>query len=194
MAHTVIVRSPSPLRETGLVVRIGFHVLLWTAIVMGATHHASLTGEAATAIGDVAFRSLPGDVQRMYRRCLDGLAEAEAIRAQRGTWPEVGELEVPPFTPDPIDRAGYRWTLLRDRTAINYVGVPQSGPTLVIAILEPEPGAVPDPTAYTDEQHHRLADGTMLHVAIWEGTKPVTTAMIAPAIEDGWRRITRGAP
>jgi len=194
MAHTVIVRSPSPLRETGLVVRIGFHVLLWTAIVMGATHRTSLTGEPATAIGDVGFRALPGDLQRMYRRCLDGLAEAEAIRGERGTWPEVGELHVPPFTPDPIDRAHYRWALLRDGTAINYVGVPETGPTLVIAILEPAPGTVPDPTAYTDEQHHRLADRTMLHVAIWEGTKPVPTAMIAPAIEDGWQRITRDAP
>jgi hypothetical protein len=36
----------------------------------------------------------------------------------------------------------------------------------VLVILEPEPGAPADP-APNDETHHRLPDGTTLHVSIW---------------------------
>jgi hypothetical protein len=190
------------MRETGFVVRIVFHVALWTSIVMTGTWFprggsAPVAGPPATAIGDIAFRALPGDVQRMYRRCLDGLADAEEVRADTGAWPAVDALAargVPPFAPDPIDKAGYRWELRRDRTTVNYVGVPATGPTLVITILEPDPGTPIDPTAYTDEQHHRLRTGEMIHVAVWMGTKPVRGVMVIPAIEDGWQRITMGSP
>ena len=41
-----------------------------------------------------------------------------------------------------------------------------SQPAWVLVILEPEPGAPADP-APNDETHHRLPDGTTLHVSIW---------------------------
>ena len=199
--RTVLVESPSAMRETGFVVRIAFHVVMWTAIVMTATwfpHGGTVPAAApATAIGEIAFRELPGDVQRMYRRCLDGLADAEELRADTGAWPAVEALAArgtPPFAADPIDKAGYHWELRREATAVNYVGVPANGPTLVITILEPDQGTPIDPTAYTDEQHHRLRGGEMLHVAVWIGTKPVRGVMVTPAIEDGWKRITMVTP
>jgi hypothetical protein len=199
---TVLVESPSAMRETGTVVRIAFHVVMWTAIFMTATWfprggHAPAAAAPATAIGEIAFRELPGDVQRMYRRCLDGLADAEEARADTGAWPTVEALAargVPPFAADPIDKAGYRWELRREGTAVNYLGVPATGPTLVITILEPDPGTPIDPTAYTDEQHHRLRGGEMIHVAVWIGTKPVKGVVVTPAIEDGWKRITMVTP
>ena len=90
---TVLVESPSAMRETGFVVRIAFHVVMWTAIFMTATWFprggAAPSAVPATAIGEIAFRELPGDVQRMYRRCLDGLADAEEVRADSGAWPTV---------------------------------------------------------------------------------------------------------
>ena len=198
---TVLVESPSAMRETGFVVRIAFHVVMWSAILMTATWFprggsAPAAAAPATAIGEIAFRELPGDVQRMYRRCLDGLADAEELRADSGAWPAVdaeAARGVPPFAADPIDKAGYRWELRREGTAVNYVGVPATGPTLVITILEPDPGTPIDPTAYTDEQHHRLRGGEMIHVAVWIGTKPVNGVMVTPAIEDGWKRIVMGA-
>jgi hypothetical protein len=200
--RSVLVESPSAMRETGVVVRIVFHVVVWTAIVMTGTWFPRGgvqlgAAPAATAIGEIAFRELPGDAQRMYRRCLDGLADAEEVRADTGAWPAVEALAargVPPFASDPIDKAGYRWELRRDGTAVNYLGVARTGPTLVITILEPDPGTPNDPTAYTDEQHHRLRTGEMIHVAVWIGTKPMTGVMVTPAIEDGWKRIVMGAP
>ncbi|HEY6034168.1 MAG TPA: hypothetical protein VIV58_07915 [Kofleriaceae bacterium] len=197
---TVLVESPSAMRETGFVVRIAFHVVMWSAILMTATwfpHGGAAPAAApATAIGEVAFRELPGDIQRMYRRCLDGLADAEEVRADSGAWPTV-EAEaargVPPFAPDPIDKAGYRWELRKDGLAVNYVGVPATGPAIAITILEPDPGTPNDPTAYTDDQHHRLRGGEMIHVAVWIGTKLPSGVMVTPAIEDGWKRIVMGA-
>ena len=196
----VLVESPSAMRETGFVVRIAFHIAMWSAILMTARWFPK-AGDApaaapATAIGEVAFRELPGDVQRMYRRCLDGLADTEEVRADTGAWPTV-EAEaargVPPFAADPIDKAGYRWELRRDGLTVNYVGTPATGPILVITIVEPDPGTPNDPTAYTDDQHHRLRGGEMIHVSVWIGSKPAKGATATQAIEDGWKRIVMGA-
>ncbi len=200
--RTVIVEPPSVLRETGMVVRVAFHVVLWTAIAMGATWfpHAGVApavAAPATAIGEVAFRELPGELQRMYTRCLEGLAEAEDTRSTTGAWPGVDDLAargVPPFARDPIDHAGYHWKLLRDAGLVDYVGTPAHGPTLLITALEPDPGTPVDPRAVTDETHHRLRDGTMIHVAVWVGPQPITAPVITPPIEAGWRRIVRGTP
>jgi hypothetical protein len=71
--RTVIVQSPSTLRETGLVARAVFHIVLWTAIALGATWFpnrgvTSARAVPATAIGEVAFATLPGETQRMSTR------------------------------------------------------------------------------------------------------------------------------
>jgi hypothetical protein len=109
--------------------------------------------------------------QRMFRELQEGLLEAERIRAQTGRWPDVAALEVegiPPFAPDPTRKVDYTWTSVRQDWAINYLGVPsdRSQPAWVLVVLEPEPGAPADP-APNDETHHRLPDGTTLHVSIW---------------------------
>ena len=39
-------------------------------------------------------------------------------------------------------------------------------PAWLLEIQEPEPGTAPDP-APNDEEHHRLPDGTTLHVYVW---------------------------
>jgi len=200
--QTVVVRSPSVWRETGGVLRAVAHILFWSAAIMGARWgmRSSATGAAAssptTAVDEVAFRTLDPADQRMYRRSLEGLSEAEAIRSKTGDWPSVEQLAqrgIPPFAVDPIDKATYRWQLLRDKALVTYQGVPDPAskrPTLVIDIVEPEPGSPIDPQAVVDETHHKLADGTMLHVSVWTGTKTLTQAVSTPAFEDGWRRIT----
>jgi hypothetical protein len=111
------------------------------------------------------------DEQRTFRELREGLLEAERIRSQTGHWPDVTTLAaegIPPFAPDPTRKPDYGWTSVRQDWATNYLGVPSdpSQPAWMLVILEPEPGAPVDP-APNDETHHRLPDGTTLHVSIW---------------------------
>ncbi len=117
------------------------------------------------------IRDAPPADQRVFRELQEGLLEAERIRAQTGRWPDVATLEaegIPPFAADPTQKIEYKWTSVRQDWVTNYLGVPSdpSRPAWVLVILEPEPGAPPDP-APNDETHHRLIDGTTLHVSIW---------------------------
>jgi hypothetical protein len=198
--RTVTVRSPSMLRETGAVLNVVVQIVFWTAVVTSLTWNR--TGDAAKPkleIDEVAFASLAPADQRMFRASLEGLGEAEDVRSRTRTWPTVEALAargIPPFAADPLDRAGYAWRMLRDGTLINYIGTPaaSAGPTFVISVLEPDPGTAPDPQVETDESHHRLGDGTMLHVSIWTGSRTLGVAMATPPFEDGWRRITMLSP
>jgi hypothetical protein len=134
----------------------------------------------------------PGE-QRVFRELQEGLLEAERMRAETGRWPDVAALEaegIPPFASDPTRKVGYKWTSVRQDWATNYLGVPSdpSQPAWVLVILEPEPGAPADP-APNDETHHRLPDGTTLHVSIWnmpeEKRRGGFAALRLPQ-NDGW--------
>jgi hypothetical protein len=137
----------------------------------------------------------------MFRRVQASLGELEDLRARTGDWPSVDELaaaRLPPFAPDPLDDAGYRWQRLTAGGVINYLGVPDARanrPTLLVVIVEPEPGAPIDPSAPVDEIHHRLPDGRMLHVTVWTapGVRALDAPTSAPYPETGWRRITTRA-
>ena len=129
----------------------------------------------------------------MFRELQEGLLEAERMRAETGRWPDVAALEaegIPPFAPDPTRKIDYKWTSVRQDWATNYLGVPSdpSQPAWVLVILEPEPGAPADP-APNDETHHRLPDGTTLHVSIWnmpeEKRRSGFAALRLPQ-NDGW--------
>jgi hypothetical protein len=199
--RTVDVRSPSVAHETGNVVRAVLHIGFWTAAVLG-TSWKGRDGGAATAgkvaVDEIAFRDLPSDDQRMYRNALAGLVDAEDARSRDKAWPTVEALaarRIPPFAPDPLDRAGYTWKKLQSGGLVNYVGAPAAGgdakrPTFLVVALEPQPGEPADPQAVVDETHHRMGDGTMIHVSIWIGGAAPSTAIAQPAYEDGWRRVT----
>ncbi|MEO6771516.1 MAG: hypothetical protein ABI467_00650 [Kofleriaceae bacterium] len=203
--RTVVVQSPSVAREAALVVRAVFHIVIWSAVLMTASvfHRGEAGAFAATGATTPdleLFRDLDTDAQRLFRASLEGLTEAEDVRSQSGAWPTVEQLaarHIPPFAPDPLDKAGYRWRMLRDGALVNYVGTPDPSsrrPSFVISILEPDPGTPIDPQAFTDEAHHTLRDGTLLHVGVFFGPRPLTTPMATPAFEDGWRRVTTSTP
>ena len=202
--RTVTVQSPSVLREAGMVARAVVHIAIWSAALMGATWCHGRAGSKPTAASTTTpdielFRDLDADAQRVYRASLEGLTEAEDGRSKSGDWPSVEQLaarRIPPFAPDPLDRAGYHWKLLKDGALINYVGAPTDAqrPSFVISILEPDPSVAADPQAVSDETHHKLRDGTMLHVGVYAGPKPLTTPMATPPFEDGWRRVTTYNP
>lgn len=199
-ARTVIVEPPSSRREAIVVARAVFLILFWSAVAIGLERGAAGTPAApafpgATAApresaesGEVALRQLDPLDQQTFREISSAVPEMEGVRSAGGAWPAD-----PPFA---RNFGGYRWKLLRDGVVLNYVGLPDAStgrPTFVLVVVEPEPGIPSDPQAVTDEIHHRLADGSLLHVSIWEapGVRDVARPMAAPAPEDGWRRVKK---
>lgn len=105
-------------------------------------------------------KTLPEPDQQIFRTIREQLLAAEAVRAKTARWPEPEALALP--------GTGYAWTRLERGVITNYLGKPPdaSQPAWLLEIQEPEPGMAPDP-APNDEQHHRLPDGTTLHVFVW---------------------------
>jgi hypothetical protein len=104
--------------------------------------------------------TLPESDHQQFRGIREQLLAAEAHRARTFGWPEPSALSLP--------GSGYTWTRLERGVITNYLGRPReaSQPAWLLEIQEPEPGMAPDP-APNDEQHHRLPDGTTLHVFVW---------------------------
>jgi hypothetical protein len=161
--------------------------------------------QAVARPGDLLpFQSLARDAssvdQRTFRELREGLLEAERIRATTGTWPDVGRLAgdgIPPFAPDPTRKdVSYRWTTFVQNGTVNYLGIPSvsSASAWLLVVIEPESGAPPDP-APNDETHHRLPDGTTLHVSIWhveENRRRSGLAAIQLPQNEGWMQLMVG--
>ena len=176
--RTVEMRPPSLRVETINVLKAAAAIFLVVAAYVFRPALGPQSGNLQSRpsqFGLLPYQRLIADAspseQRVFREMQEGLLEAERIRAQTGRWPDVAALEaegIPPFARDPTQKLAYTWTSVRQDWATNYLGVPsdRSQPAWVLVILEPEPGAPADP-APNDETHHRLPDGTTLHVSIW---------------------------
>ena len=174
--RTVEIRPPSLRAETTNVVKAAaVIVVIIAAYLFRPTVAGPNVATGAPAVGLLPYQKLVRDAppaeQRLFRELQEGLLEAERIRSVTGQWPDVKTLAdegIPPFAQDPTQKIPYTWTSVRQDWAINYLGTPsdQRAPAWVLVILEPEPGAPADP-APNDETHHRLPDGTTLHVSIW---------------------------
>lgn len=202
--RTVEISPPSVRTETVNVLKAAAAVVL---IVAAYIFRPSLGGAdvANTPIQGLLpyqklIRDAPPAEQRIYRDLREGLMEAERIRAQTGHWPDVATLAaegIPPFAADPTQKVRYTWTSVRQDWATNYLGVPSdsSQPAWVLVILEPEPGAPADP-APNDETHHRLPDGTTLHVSIWnmpEQNRRAGFAALRLPQNEGWTQLLVGS-
>lgn len=187
-----------------------------------AAPDAARAGGAPPAAGDAAardlmpyqrlFRTLDSAGQRSFRELQEGLLEAENARSHSGRWPPPAALAargIPPFADAAGPRRGaYRWQLRQDGWIVNYLGTAaaQGDPALLLLIQEPDPSAPADPAApaagspaaATDEVHHRLADGAVLHVSIWmrTGRLPDSAAaaatVIAAPYNEGWTQLLVG--
>jgi hypothetical protein len=102
-------------------------------------------------------------------------------------------------------RRFYRWQLRQEGPIVNYLGVPadRRDPAFLLLVQEPDPGAPAQGSPpggpaggagpaqgsrgiagvagvagaqATDEVHHRLADGTLLHVSVWRREAPAAPA------------------
>jgi hypothetical protein len=143
----------------------------------------------------VLIQDRPSIEQRMFRELQEGLLEAEMRRTTAGTWPAVSSLVtdgIPPFAPDPTTKGTpYEWRLLQGGAFVNYLGLPQrpNGPSWLVLVQEPEPGAPPDP-AREDEEHHRLITGDMLHVSTWvRSDARVAKRIIRAPQAEGWTQL-----
>lgn len=206
-ARTVEIRPPSVRDETLNVLKASAAILIIVAAYLFRPSFADRSPNLQSRqspIGLLPYQTLVRDVsaaeQRIFRELREGLLEAERVRSTTGQWPDVAGLAaegIPPFAPDPTKKgSSYKWTSVRQDWAVNYLGVPSdpAAPAWVLVILEPEPGAPADP-APNDETHHRLPDGTTLHVSLWnipeEKRRSGFAALRLPQNE-GWTQLMVG--
>jgi hypothetical protein len=204
-AVTREIRSPSARAETLAVARALFHIVFWSALFVSAqTHAIALSGPAPAPSSpfERRFQDLPFDDQRVYRALSEGVVEAERIRSSTGRWPSADALAasgVPPFAPDPLDRAGYAWRSVQTGTKTDYIGTPSAASgreTFFALVVEPDPGTPDDPSQPADEVHHRLGDGTMIHVTIWTGPPLADTREAVGVLppDKGYRQVLAATP
>jgi hypothetical protein len=199
--RTVEVLPRSGRRETGLVLGAAAAIFVGALVVIapGSGYSGSENGPRA---GDllpfqILFRDAPPPVQRMYREMQEGLLEAEYRRAATKLWPAVGTLAAEGIPPFALARPPYRWSLAQDGVFVNYVGLPEpGGPAFLALVQEPDPDAIDAAPAPLDEAHHRLADGTLLHVSIWfraaaAAAVPADRPLTQPAAA-GWTQVLVG--
>ena len=196
--RTQEIKPPSARAETWAVARAAFHIVYWSAILIsGQAYTSPRAALAAASPLERSFSTLDAPDQRLYRALREGMTEAEAIRSESGAWPTASVLAtkgIPPFAADPIDRAHYTWTSTANKTVANYLGrpAPASGrPAFLVIITEPDPGTPADPTAVVDDVHHRLSDGTIIHVMVWTGPDlgPMLEPVAVANLEQGFRQI-----
>jgi hypothetical protein len=198
--HTVQIHPPSVRAETVNVMKVAAAIVFVVAAYIFRPTFGSPASDLQvrqSQMGLLPYQQLIRDAapneQRIFRELQEGLLEAERIRGETGRWPDVATLEaqgIPPFARDPTRKIAYTWTSVRQDWATNYLGVPSdsSQPAWALVILEPEPGAPADP-APNDETHHRLPDGTTLHVSIWnmpEAKRRSGFAALRLPQNDGW--------
>ena len=205
MIRTTEIRPPSVRAETLNVAKAAAAVIV---VVAAYLFRPSFGGDSVAdsrrSSTLLPYQKLVADSppveQRTFRDLQEGLLEAERIRATTGRWPDIAALEaegIPPFASDPTRKGpSYKWTSVRQDWTTNYVGVPSdpSAPAWTLVILEPAPGEPPDP-APNDETHHRLADGTTLHVTIWtipEHSRRSGFAALRLPQNEGWTQLMVG--
>ena len=205
--RTVEVLPPSASGEARLVLRTAAAIVFGALFVSGlhASDRGSDSGPYARdpAPSQMLFRDATPTVQRMFRDIREGLIEAENMRVATKRWPAVETLAAQGIPPFPLADPPYRWRLLQAGVYAAYVGAPAPGseaPAFLALIQEPEPGYVETvmPAAPPDELHHRLTDGTLLHVSVWfrpdglAADDQATIATLARPFAAGWKQILAG--
>ena len=163
-----------------IVTAVVAYVVLNTAIGGGDTSRGLLPYQTLAS-------GLPEPDQQQFRAIRQGLLALERERARSGAWPNAAP------TPD----SAYRWAMFQQGTIVNYFGRPSdaSQPAWLLEIQEPEPGMPPDPSP-TDDEHHRLPDGTVLHIYVWSHPlgAQLTPALVRQPQSAGWTEIFNAVP
>lgn len=136
--------------------------------------------------------------QQMYTAIRSALPALESTRAKTSRWPEPIVLAadgVVPFSMAAADRL--EWHRFQQGATVQYFGSPadEAAPAWLLVIQEPEPNTPPDP-APLDDEHHRLPDGTTLHIYVWMhriGGR-VAPAFVPLPQNDGWNELFATPP
>jgi hypothetical protein len=157
----------------------------------------SVTETARLLPYQMLVRDLVTSDQAMFAALQRSLLDAEKARTITGRWPEAPAVMSLPRTTPGADAsqvaATYSWKRSAVGVVTHYVGLPGedvSAAAWLIVIREPEPG-VPTDSAPNDEEHHRLADGTVLHVSIWTHRfgGQVDPAFVPQPEAAGWTQV-----
>ena len=190
--RTVEIRGPAGRGEAARVLRACALAAIAGLLIIARVGPG---GAASSALApyQVRFGDLSQSEQRIARELREGIADAELTRGRTGTWPTPEALAadgVPPFAADPL-APKLRWSMKRDQTVINFLG--QSGPedpAYLVVIQEPEPGAGDPPDTPPDDVHHKLSDGTILHVySCIRDAPPGSDALTAKPWLEGWKQL-----
>lgn len=175
------------------VLALGAAIIVLAAVYFGMRSPVSEPGRLLPY--QMLMRDMVPADQAMFNALKQSLLDAEVTRNATGRWPDVPALSSLPSTtpgggPAP---ASYAWRVETQGVITHYVGVPgqdASAPAWMIAIKEPEPG-VPTDTAPNDEEHHRLVDGTVLHVSVWTHRfgAQVDRAFLPQPEVGGWTQV-----
>lgn len=175
-------------------------IAVWIYVAFAAGLAAPKAGPRNLLPFQRVIADRPADEQRTFRELQEGLLEAETVRSSEGKWPapaSLAEAGVPPFAIDPTQHVRSNWTLTVSDTFANYLGVPTApdAPAWLVLIQEPTPGVPPD-QLFEDEEHHRLADGTMLHVSTWvhQGGRNVARHLVRMPQAEGWTQLYAVGP
>jgi hypothetical protein len=159
MTETSII--PSGGRESTRVLALAALVVLAVAAYLALKSSALESPGAASLLPyQELVVTLVGADQAMFADLTKQMIDVEGMRAAGGQWPDAGRLK---------SLTGFTWTASREGYFLNYLATPgddRSAAAWLLVIQEPDPQALVDP-APNDETHHRLPDGTVLHVSIW---------------------------
>jgi hypothetical protein len=138
--------------------------------------------------------------QAMFHQLQEALPALERRRAASGRWPESAVLaaaSIPPFATEEGEKTARRWQFVNQGLFVNYLGWPSHAGDLawLLLIQEPDPSAPVD-LAPNDETHHRLPDGTVLHVTVWirRGVASETTPLLSRPQASGWTQVAYEVP
>ena len=173
--RTVEVAPPSKSGENGVVLRCALAIALAMLFVISKHRRAAAADELPLLPYQRKFADLPAPLQRDDRELREGFLEAARARIKDGTWPEPEKLAaegVPPFANDGVDGHVRDWQLVQEGRLSLYFGFARDGverPALLLQVIESAPGDLEnrDPNTPIDEEHQRLADGTLVHVTTW---------------------------
>ncbi len=189
---TTVVQSSGGRRRGGRE-RTGVFALAGIIVTLVVVYLALNTGSGSDSRGLLPYQALaatlPDTDQQIHGALRKGLLAAEGERSRISRWPEVSTLGLP--------ADGYEWSRFDRGVVTNYFGTPRDPgqPAWLLEIQEPEPGTAPDP-APNDDEHHRLADGTTLHVYVWTHRLggQVATAFVPQPQNTGWIEVFSKVP
>lgn len=198
--RVVEVAPPSKSRESGVVLRCAIAVALAMLFIISARRRGTAASELPLMPYQQRFADLPAPLQRDDRELREGFLEAARARIKDGQWPEPAQLAeegVPPFANDGVDGRVRDWLLVQEGRLVQYLGFARDGverPALMLQVIESAPGDLEsrDPNTAIDEEHQRLADGTLVHVTTWyRGASTVASGGGGPLRPEmaGWTQM-----